>query len=111
MSGNESIRIALMGLGEAGKTLKHTKPLKSRLAVGQQLMDISLMTHIEHQTVLSGIKNGFNGDGQLHHAQIGRKVAAGLRQVSDYEIPDLGRKNGAMEGGKLHQIPMSLNRW
>ena len=69
------------------------------------------MTHIEHQTVLSGIKNSFNGDGQLHHAQIGRKMAAGLRQVSDYEITDLGCKNGTMAGGKLCKIPMSLNRW
>ena len=111
MSGNKGIAVALMGLGEAGHPLKHTKPLKSRLATGQQLMDISLMTHIEHQTVLSGIKNGFNGDGQLHHAQIGRQVAAGLRQMSDYEIPDLGCKNGAMKGGELHQIRVSLNRW
>ena len=110
MSGNKSIRIALVGLGESGQSLKHTKPLKSRLATGQKLMDISLMTHIEHQTVLSGIKNGFNGNGQLHHAQIGRKMAAGLCQVSDYEITDLRRKNGAMEGGELRKIPVSLNR-
>ena len=110
MSGHEGIGIALMGLGKAGDPLKHTKPLKSRLAAGQQLMDISLMTHIEHQTVLSGIKNGFNGDGKLHHAQIGGEVAAGLRHVSDYEITDLRGKNSAMKGSQLHKILVSLNR-
>ena len=110
MSGHEGIASALVGLGEAGHSLKHTKPLKSRLAAGQQLMDISLMTHIEHQTVLSGIKNGFNGDGQLYHAQIGRKMAAGLRHVSDYEITDLRSKRSAMKGSQLHKILVSLNR-
>ena len=99
-----------MRLGEAGHAAKHTKPLKSRLAIGQQLMDISLMTHIEHQTVLSGIKNGFNGDGQLHHAQIGRQMAAGLRHRGNDEIPDLRRQLGPLDIGQLRKIRMSPNR-
>ena len=110
MSGHEGVAFTLVGLGEAGHALKHTKPLKSRLATGQQLMDISLMTHIEHQTVLSGIKNGFNGDGQLHHAQIGRQMAAGLCHRGNNEITDLRCQNRALGIGQLGKIRMSPNR-
>ena len=111
MSRHERIAFALVGLGEAGHSLKHTKPLKVRLAAGQQLMDISLMTHIEHQTVLSGIKNGFDGNRQLHNTQIGCQMAAGFCHGGHNEIPDLTTQGGALDISQIHQVCMSPNRW
>ena len=109
VSGHEGVAVALVGLGEAGHSLEHTKPLKVRLAAGQQLMDVSLMTHVEHQAVLSGIKNGLNGDRQLHHAQIGRQMAAGLCHMGNNEIPDLGAQLCTLVGIQPLKIRVSPN--
>ena len=76
MTGNESIGFAFRRLRKTGDSAELPQMLKIRLATGQQLMDIRLVTNIKNQTVFHCIENGLNGDGKLHRAQIGSKMPA-----------------------------------
>ena len=87
--GYESVGIALRRLGESGNAAVLPQVRKIRPAAGQQLMDIRLMTHIKNQAVFFCIKNGLDGDAQLHRAQVSGQMAAGLRNGLDQKIPDL----------------------
>ena len=78
MACNKGIGIAFSGLGEARHTPKLPQSGKIRLAPGQQLMDIRLMTNIKYQTVLFRVKDGFNGYRQLNNTQVGGNMSAGL---------------------------------
>ena len=52
-------------------------------------MHIALVPHVEHQAVFVGLKYLVDGNGQLHHAEIGGKVAAGVRHMVNQEAADL----------------------
>ena len=80
------------------KYLKSNYPRMSASAIYRQLRDNG------------SIKNGFDGDGQLHHAQIGRQMAAGLRHRGNNEITDLRCQSRALGIGQLGKIRMSPNR-
>ena len=43
---------------------------------------------IENQAVYLGIKNGFDGHAQLHHAQVSGQMSAGFGNVGDQKLPD-----------------------
>ena len=78
MTGNERIRNAFTWLRKSRHSTKLAQTVKIRLASGQHLMHIRLMTNIEYQTVNFSIIDGLKGDRKLHRAQIGGKVATGL---------------------------------
>ena len=78
MTSNEGIGFTFAGFGKTGDAAKLTQMLKIRLASGQHLMDIRLVTHIKYQAVFHCIENGLNGDGKLHNTQIGCQMTAGL---------------------------------
>ena len=74
--GHLASNLGIVELSVAIETVFDT--MKDRLASGQNLMDIRLMTHIKYQAVNFSIINGFQGNRKLHRAQIGGKVAAGF---------------------------------
>ena len=77
MSCHKCIGIAFAGLGETGKAAVLPQRRKFRLASGQQLMHIRLMTYIKNQAVFHCIKYRFNGNRQFHNTQVSGKMAAG----------------------------------
>ena len=109
MTGHEGIGIAFTGLGEAGDAAELPQTAKIRLASGQQLMDIRLMTHVENQTVGYGIVYGFDGHRQLHGTQVGGQVAAGLGHMGHQEIPDLRAELGPLAVGEPDQVIVTVN--
>ena len=78
VSGHECVGIAFLRLGETGNPFELPQMVKIRLASGQHLMDIRLMTYVKHQTVKSCIVDSFNGNCQLNHTQIGCNMAPGF---------------------------------
>ena len=52
-------------------------------------MDIGLMPHIKENSVLLRIIDLMQGNGQLHHAQIGGQVAAGSGNVPHQKFANL----------------------
>ena len=89
MTGYESIRIALAGLGEAGNAAELAQLRKIRLATGQQLMHIRLMTYIEHQAVFIRIIHCLKGHGQLNNTKIGCQMTACPRNMIHQKPTDL----------------------
>ena len=47
------------------------------------------LVYIKNQAVYLGIKNGFDGHAQLHHAQVSGQMSAGFGNVGDQKLPDL----------------------
>ena len=76
MSGDEGVVFALSGLGEAGEAAELPQGVKQRLPAGEGLVDVALVAHVEHQTVLRRVEHPVDGYRQLHHAQIGRQMPA-----------------------------------
>ena len=86
--GNKCIAVAFRRLGEAGNSAKLPQMCKIRPATGQQLMHIRLMTNVKNQAVHHGIKNGFNGDSELHRSKISGQMPAGLTDAGNQKFPD-----------------------
>jgi hypothetical protein len=89
MTGHKGIRYALTWLGEACDSTKLAQTLKIRLASGQQLMDIRLVTHIKYQAVYTCIIYSLKSNRQLHRTQIGGEVSAGLGHTIDQKLTNL----------------------
>ena len=83
MSGNESIGITFIRFRKSGDTPKLPKMPKIRLATGQQLMNIRLMTNVENQAVFHCIENGLDCNGKLNCAQIRGKMTACLGHIGN----------------------------
>ena len=109
MACNKGIAIAFCGFGKSRHTAVLPKGGKIRLAAGQQLMNIRLMTYIKHQTVLSCIKHGLNGNCQLHNASIGCHVAAGSRYIFNKKRPQFTAKKLSLFITKRSQIPVAAD--
>ena len=65
---HKGVGIALLRLWKARHAAEPAQALKIRLAAGQQLMHIRLMTHVKYQAVNGGIKYRLQSHRQLHHA-------------------------------------------
>ena len=96
MACDESVMLALVGLGETGQSAELAEGRKQLLPARQCLMDIALVTHIEHQPVRCGIEHPVDGHGQLHHPQIGGQVAAGPGYVIHQKCPQFFAELGQL---------------
>ena len=67
------------------------------------------MTHIKNQAVFHCIKNGFNGHSQLHRAQIGRQMAAGLGHIVHQKITNFRAKYSPLGIIQRQQVFMTVN--
>jgi hypothetical protein len=52
-------------------------------ATGQDLVRIGLVAHVPDHAVIRGVEHIVQRDGELHRAQVGRQVAAGLADAVD----------------------------
>ena len=92
MAGHEGIMRTFIGLGKAGKATQLPQSAKKRLPTGEDLMRVALMPYVKDQPVLSGIKHPVDGHRQLHNAQVGRQVPAGLGNALDEKRTKLPAK-------------------
>ena len=49
-------------------------------AAGKHFVDVTLVADIENESVLGGVEDAVQGDGQLHDPEVRAEMAAGLRQ-------------------------------
>ena len=89
MTRNKGIVDALIGLRKAGQAVQLPQRGKQSLTARQSLVDIGLVTHVEHQPILRGVKHPVDRHRQFDHAQIGRKMPAGFRHVFQQKLPQL----------------------
>ena len=76
VAGDEGIMGTLPRLGEAGEAVQLAQGAKQLPPPGEGLVDIALVSHVEHQTILRRVEYPVDGHRQLHHAQIGRQMPA-----------------------------------
>ena len=109
VTGHKGIGITFAGFGKSGHAAKLPQTGKIRLATGQQLMDIRLMTNIKNQAVTAGIKYSFQGQGKLHNAQIGGQMASRLCNIVYQEFPDLTAELLPLRLCQADQVIMVMN--
>jgi hypothetical protein len=67
-------------------------------------MGIALMTHIPYYFILGGIEDPVQGDGKLHHSQIGGQMAPVPAYDRDDPLPNLSGKTVQFSIGKGTKI-------
>ena len=93
---NECVMLALMGLRKARKPSELTEGGKQLAAARQGFVDVTLMAHVKDQAVLRRIEHAVDGYGQLHRAQVGCQVAAGLADLLHQKGAKLLAKQGKL---------------
>ncbi len=68
--------LAFAAFGKARQAAEGTQRAKRAVTPRQQLMHITLMSHIKHNLILRHVENAVDCHRQLHHAQIARQMAA-----------------------------------
>ncbi|GAA3037536.1 hypothetical protein GCM10020000_14340 [Streptomyces olivoverticillatus] len=84
----DDVVLGLLARGVAGQA-----PLAAQLgevlAPGQQLVDVALVAGVPQDAVGGRVERAVQGDGQLHHAEVGPQMAAGPGHSVDQEVADL----------------------
>jgi hypothetical protein len=70
----------------------HAQRAHALAAAGQHLVRIALVADVPDQAVFRRVEDGVQGDGQFDGAEVGRQVAAGLRDRVDQEGAQFGRQ-------------------
>ena len=109
MARHKGIGIAFRGFGKAGNAAILPQTRKIRPAACQQLMHIRLVTNVKHQAVLIRIKHGFNGDTQLHHAQITCQVPTGFGHTVNQKLADFVAKLAALSIIEVQKVLMCVD--
>ena len=94
------------GLGP-GRVAGHPAALAQAaevLAPGEELVDVGLVAGVEDDGVARGAEDPVQGDGQLHHAQVGAQVTAGARDGGHQVAAYLRRERDQVLAGQAPQV-------
>ena len=86
----DDVVLGLGPVGIAGEAASLAKPVEAREPPGQHLVDVGLVPGVEDQGIARRVEGAMEGDGQLHHAEVGPQVAPGSGDGGHQELPDLG---------------------
>ena len=93
MARAEDVVQALFPIQEARQTTRGADAVEvGAVAARQQLVHVTLVRDVEDELILGRVEDAVEGDGQLHHAEIGTDVAAVLGGDSDEPFADLLRE-------------------
>ena len=110
MRGAKSIVGTLVALGEAGNAACHAQRFHGLAPPGEYLMGVGLVPHVPHQLVVRRVKYIMQRDGQLHRAQIGGQMAAGLADRLHQKLAHLIRQLRQLLAFQLAQRIRSVDR-
>mmetsp|Transcript_14551 Transcript_14551/g.24659 ORF Transcript_14551/g.24659 Transcript_14551/m.24659 type:complete len:312 (-) Transcript_14551:374-1309(-) len=85
----EGVVLALRALGEGGQPVGHAQRLHVLPPPRQDLVRVRLVAHIPDHLVLREIEHAVQRDCELHHAQTGAEMAAGVAHIVDYVCAEL----------------------
>ena len=104
MTGSKSVIEAFIAFGKAGDAVRHAQPAHRRAPAGQYLVRIGLVTDIPHQLVFRRVVDVMQRDGQLHRAEIGREMPAGLADRLDQEGTQFVRQFRQLRAFQFAQV-------
>ena len=105
MARDESVVLALVGLGEAGQAVQLPQGGELLLTPRQGLVDVALVAHVEPQPVRGGVEHPVDGHSQLHGPQVGSQMAAGPGYIFDQKLPQLLTQLGQL--GLVQRLDVS----
>ncbi len=122
MARYKSVMYTLIGLWKSRQAVQLPQGGELLPPARQNLMDVALMSHIEHQPVPFSVKNPMDGNSQLHRAQIGGQMSTCFRYAPHKKLPQLltelgklsGRQGTDVRGGMdgfQQQSASSSQRW
>ena len=79
VAGSVAIVLALGAEHEAIEAAGLADGFKTIAAAGEDLVDVGLMAHVEEDLVVGRVEDRMQGQSELHYAEIGAEMAAGLR--------------------------------
>ena len=84
MAGAERVVLALGAAGEAAEPMLLAQGADAVAATGQHLVRIGLVADVPDQTIVRGVEDGVERDGQFDDAEAGAEVTAGDRDGVDH---------------------------
>ena len=92
MSHFEGVMRAFLRIRKTGKPPFPAQCIKPVHSSGQDLVYITLMSHIKNKLIFRTVKYAVHRDRRFHNAEIGCEVSSVTRDAADQKIPDLRRK-------------------
>ncbi len=81
-------------VGVAGEAAAAAEAVELPGPAGERLVDVRLVAGVEHDLVVRGVEDAVDRHGELHDAEIGADVPAGLGNRFDEELADLVGQTG-----------------
>ncbi|MNF65672.1 hypothetical protein D3C84_474420 [compost metagenome] len=92
MADAKGVVLALGTTREGGDAVLLAQGAHALATTGEDLVWISLMTHVPHQPVVRGVEDVMQRDGQLDHAQAGTEMPTGLAdRVEQFQAQLIGQ--------------------
>ena len=104
MPGAELVVLALAALEEARDAAGLAQRGEAVVAAGQQLPGVGLVTDVPEHLVGGRVELVQQRDGELHHAEAGADVPAGLRAALDQALADLRGQLGKLVAPQALEI-------
>ena len=109
VAGDKRIVVRLVRLGKAGQAAVLTQGREHVPAPGDYLVGITLVAHVEDQSVLGRVVDPVERHGKLHGAEIGRQVAAGAGNAVDDLPAQLGAQRIQLAFPELFYVVGTVN--
>jgi hypothetical protein len=78
----------------AGKTAKGPQRVEGVPAPCDELVDVRLVTDVPDDAVVGAVEDPVQGDGQFNHSEVGAEMAAGIGDLLNEKLPDVGAQPG-----------------
>ena len=91
----DDIMLGLDAARVAGKPSARTQS-REIVSAGEDLVHIGLVAGVKDDRIARAVEDAVQGDRQLHNAEIGAEMSAGLRNGLDEKVADLLRELGQL---------------
>ena len=104
VSGHEGVVDTLVCVREAAESTLLAQRAELLVPAGEHLVHVTLVPYVKDEPILRAVEHAVHRQRQLHHAQVGRKVAAALRNGVNELRADLGSQRLQLPIGHLFQL-------
>ena len=109
MRGTKSIKFAFIALWKTRHAIQLAQGMHLVAATGENFVRIGLMTHVPHQSVVRGVENVMQGNGQLDGAKVGAEVSAGFSDTFQHKRAQLVCQGAQLRWRQTSQICGGIN--
>ncbi len=104
MAGADHVVGRLLAAGEAGEAAVLADGTEPLAPAGEQLVGVALVADVPDDAVAGALQHAVQGQSELHGAQAGGEVTAGLAHAGEYRLADLVGEQGQFLLGELAEV-------